>query len=105
MKLIDLAEKLGGQIPADAGEIKITGVAALRRGRGDRSDPQLGSTDGFTPIADVREASGDSITLGGVRITAHATPGHTPGATSWSWESCEGERCLHMVYADSLECR
>ena len=78
------------------------GVAALRRGRGDRSDPQLGSTAAFTPIADVRELTGDSVTLAGVRITAHATPGHTPGATSWSWDSCEDERCLHMVYADSI---
>ncbi len=30
MKLIELAEKLGGPVPSDAGEIEITGVAALR---------------------------------------------------------------------------
>jgi metallo-beta-lactamase class B len=30
------------------------------------------------------------------------TPGHTPGGTSWSWKSCEGERCLNVVYGDSL---
>lgn len=24
------------------------------------------------------------------------------GGTSWSWQSCEGERCLNIVYGDSL---
>jgi metallo-beta-lactamase class B len=35
-------------------------------------------------------------------VTAHFTPGHTPGGTSWTWKSCEGERCLSIVYADSV---
>ncbi len=35
-------------------------------------------------------------------MTAHATGGHTPGGTSWSWQSCEERRCLNLVYADSL---
>jgi metallo-beta-lactamase class B len=30
------------------------------------------------------------------------TPGHTPGATTWTWRSCEAARCLDVVYADSL---
>jgi metallo-beta-lactamase class B len=30
------------------------------------------------------------------------TPGHTPGGTTWTWESCEGDKCFNMVYADSL---
>jgi len=37
-----------------------------------------------------------------VQITAHFTPGHTPGGTTWSWRSCEASRCLDVVYADSL---
>jgi len=36
------------------------------------------------------------------RLTAHLTPGHTPGGTSWTWMSCEEGRCLNVVYADSL---
>ena len=35
-------------------------------------------------------------------LTAMATPGHTPGALSWRWESCDGGVCRTMVYADSL---
>ena len=45
---------------------------------------------------------GETVALGGTTITAHHTPGHTPGATTWTWQSCEGARCLNMVYVDSL---
>jgi len=49
-----------------------------------------------------RIADGEAIKVGPIALTAHATPGHTGGSTSWSWTSCEAERCLHIVYADSL---
>jgi len=42
------------------------------------------------------------LRVGDVAITAHYTPGHTPGATTWSWRSCEKDVCLDIVYADSL---
>ncbi len=42
------------------------------------------------------------LRVGRLRITAHFTPGHTAGGTSWSWQSCESGRCFNMVYADSL---
>jgi metallo-beta-lactamase class B len=45
---------------------------------------------------------GEVLRVGRLSITAHFTPGHTPGAMTWSWQSCEGTRCLDMVYADSL---
>ena len=45
---------------------------------------------------------GDVVKLGQLAMTAHMTPGHTPGATTWSWTSCEDQRCLNIVYADSL---
>jgi metallo-beta-lactamase class B len=45
---------------------------------------------------------GESLRIGGLAATAHFTPGHTPGGTSWTWQSCEGARCLSIVYADSV---
>jgi metallo-beta-lactamase class B len=45
---------------------------------------------------------GEIVRLGATAVTAHYTPGHTPGATTWTWQSCEGARCLNMVYVDSL---
>jgi metallo-beta-lactamase class B len=78
-------------------------ASALEHGHGDRSDPQFLLGKSFPPVADVRRiADGEAIEVGPIALTAHATPGHTPGSTSWSWDSCEAERCLHIVYADSL---
>lgn len=78
-------------------------AAVLRSGRVGSDDPQAGVLEPFAPVADVREIrDGDVLPLGQVQLVAHATPGHTPGGTSWSWNSCAGERCVQAVYADSL---
>jgi metallo-beta-lactamase class B len=45
---------------------------------------------------------GETLRAGAVNITSHLTPGHTPGGTSWTWQSCEDGRCLNLVYSDSL---
>lgn len=77
----------------------------LRTGTNAKDDPQY---DGEHPVvvgkvADVEVIKdGDTLSVGALRITAHFTPGHTPGATTWTWKSCEGKRCLDVVYADSL---
>jgi metallo-beta-lactamase class B len=47
-------------------------------------------------------ADGQTLRVGPLALSAHFTPGHTPGGTSWSWVSCEQQCCLHIVYADSL---
>lgn len=69
-------------------------------------DPQLAPSPSwmdFPKVENVRVVKdGETIRLGPIAVTAHITPGHTPGATAWTWDSCEGRRCLHMVYADSL---
>lgn len=75
----------------------------MRKGAVPRDDPQFGI---IIPIARIPRLEtfkdGETLTAGGVKITAHLTPGHTPGGTSWTWRSCEGSRCLNLVYADSL---
>ena len=77
-------------------------VATLRRGRSEREDPQFGELTGFPPVADVRTlADGEVVRLGGLALASHATPGHAPGGTSWTWRSCEGTRCLEIAYVDS----
>jgi metallo-beta-lactamase class B len=77
---------------------------ALRRGGPTPDDPQFGMADhGFPPLANVREiADGERLLVGGTAFTAHFTPGHTPGSTTWTWTACEAKRCLAVVYADSL---
>ncbi|HEX4955915.1 MAG TPA: subclass B3 metallo-beta-lactamase [Thermoanaerobaculia bacterium] len=82
------------------------GAQALRRGEPTEDDPQFAfgpKENAFPAVAEVRAVrDGETLRLGSLAITAHHTPGHTPGSTSWSWRSCEGERCLDVVYADSL---
>ncbi|WMT01992.1 hypothetical protein RDV84_18790 [Lysobacter yananisis] len=50
-----------------------------------------------------RIGDGDTVRLGTLALTAHATPGHTPGGTSWTWRSCDAAgQCRDIAYADSL---
>jgi metallo-beta-lactamase class B len=76
---------------------------ALRGGGPVADDPQFGYHGTFPPVrAVVPVADGGTIALGDVVVTAHLTPGHTPGATTWTWRSCEGPTCRNLVYADSV---
>jgi metallo-beta-lactamase class B len=54
------------------------------------------------PRVDHVVRDGDTIRLGSTAVTAHLTPGHTPGCTSWSLPVREGERVLNVVSACSL---
>lgn len=78
-------------------------AAVLKTGGPEKGDPQYAGGIPIAPVANVhRFADGEQIQLGGILLTAHLTPGHTPGGTSWTWKSCEGSVCRDMVYADSL---
>jgi metallo-beta-lactamase class B len=76
---------------------------ALETGKVDEDDPQFELHQEF-PAAKVgiMLADGFVVRQGPLAITSHATPGHAPGSTSWSWRSCEGGRCVSFVYADSV---
>jgi len=88
----------GAQVLASA-----AGARAMALGGADRADPQYGDAPDYPPVRHVRLVrDGEVVRLGEVAVTAHYTPGHTPGSTSWTWTSCADKRCLRMVYADSL---
>jgi metallo-beta-lactamase class B len=79
------------------------GARALERGGPVPEDPQFVGGTGFPKVEKVRVvADGETLRVGALAVTAHFTPGHTPGSTTWTWRSCEGARCLDVVYADSL---
>jgi metallo-beta-lactamase class B len=44
---------------------------------------------------------GDAVTLGGVTLRAHLTPGHTRGCTTWATEVQDSGRTLHVVIVGS----
>lgn len=77
---------------------------ALLAGAPTSEDPQYGSKTGSFPKLDrVWVVQDDQLLgVGNVRLRALATPGHTAGGASWSWDACDGSKCLQAVLADSL---
>ena len=84
--------------------VRRPAVESVETGRVDRADPQLGAIVGMTPVGvDGFVDDGKDFAVGdGPTLTAIATPGHTQGGTSWTWRSCDGDRCLSFAYVDSL---
>lgn len=85
------------------------GADVLRKGMSGAEDPQRAALFAYPPVRAVRVVhDGQKIRLGHTVITAHATPGHTPGSMSWSWASCARDHaghdgdCKAMVFASSL---
>lgn len=81
----------------------VDAYRVLSTGQPDPRDPQFGMHEPMAP-APVKFTLEDGMTLGtgDLVIEAVATPGHTPGAMSWQWQSCENGNCFQIVYADSL---
>ena len=94
----ELQRLTGARVAASAPAAKV-----FASGTSGPDDPQYGI---LPPIERLKVAEvireGQVLKVGSLIVVAHLTPGHTPGGTSWSWRSCEGARCLDVVYADSL---
>jgi metallo-beta-lactamase class B len=90
------------------------GLAALKRESGavmvasaaDRGILETGHI-GYGPTADILVppvhvdrivGDGDTVRLGGIRLTAHMTPGHTPGCTSWTMDVRGADGAPHHVF-------
>jgi metallo-beta-lactamase class B len=81
-----------------------SGAEGLRQGTNVKDDPQYEPNGTrFNKVAKVQVvADGETLGVGPLRLTAHMTPGHTPGGTTWTWQSCEIGKCANVVYAESL---
>ena len=91
------------QISGAAVMVSAWSAAVLETGRSQPGDPQYEIAMPFEAVAGITILEdGDTVTVGDTVVTAHFTPGHTPGGTSWSWQSCSEEECFDIVYADSL---
>jgi metallo-beta-lactamase class B len=44
---------------------------------------------------------GDTVELGGAKLVAHLTPGHTKGCTTWTMQVADGGRTLNAVIVGS----
>ena len=98
-----------------------SGAEGFALGNAVPDDPQAGfgqQDNAFPPVKNVRVVKDkDMVTVGPLSVQMHDTAGHTPGSTTWTWQSCEPpnsspgpqalkpsspRKCLNMVYADSI---
>ncbi|HET7535626.1 MAG TPA: subclass B3 metallo-beta-lactamase [Candidatus Didemnitutus sp.] len=75
----------------------------LESGGADDFIPGPKSATTYAPVkVDRVIADGERVTLGDVTLTAHLTPGHTRGATTWTMDASDGGRTYHVVFFCSL---
>jgi len=94
-----MKQTLGGaQVVASAADARV-----LESGGADDFIPFPRETILYTPVkVDRIVADGESISLGGVVLTAHLTPGHTRGATTWTIQvPANGARPWDVVFFSS----
>lgn len=93
-----IVEETGASVVAS-----VRSSAALASGLPHPEDPQYGTHDPMKPVLVSRILTpGETIEVGDTKLTPIATPGHSPGALSWAWQSCNAVDCKTIVYADSL---
>ena len=69
---------------------------------GGKGEPTYDGTYDWTPCpVDRRVNDGEQVTLGDTTLTAHLTPGHTPGATTWTTQVQDHGHSLAVVFFPS----
>jgi metallo-beta-lactamase class B len=69
---------------------------------GGKGEPVFDGVYSWTPCpVDWRVNDGDVVTLGQTTFAAHLTPGHTPGATTWTMQVEDGGQRLDVVFFPS----
>ena len=92
---------------ATGAKVALSAPAALiaKTGKPDPADSQFGvlKDHPFAPVKTDRiVAPGSVVRVGPLRLTMAATPGHTTGSTSWTWQSCAAKQCRTVSYVDSI---
>jgi metallo-beta-lactamase class B len=70
---------------------------------GDRNDFAWGDRFAFDPVkVDRTVADGETIHLGNAKMTAHLTPGHTKGCTTWTTTVSDQKSNYNVVFVCSV---
>ncbi len=94
--LAALKERSGAKLLASAGDAPVLEA-------GGKGDFLFGDSMTFPPVkVDRVIRDGEKIRLGGTTLTAHLTPGHTRGCTSWEIEVQDGAEARRAVVLCSL---
>ena len=95
--LARMKELTGARVIASAADARV-----LASGGRDDFIPFPKDMTVYEPVvADGIVADGDTVALGGVVLTAHLTPGHTRGATTWTMDVADDGRNYHVVFFSS----
>jgi metallo-beta-lactamase class B len=69
---------------------------------GGKGNFQYGGVQSYQPAKVDRVLhDGDEVKLGGTVLTAHLTPGHTKGTTTWTMKATEGSKTYNVVIVGS----
>lgn len=94
--LAQLKRRTGAQFVAMEGD-------AAPLAHGGRGDFYFGDRFTFPAIKPDRVIhDGDTVTLGGVTLTAHLTAGHTRGCTTWAMTTNDRGKRLHVAFVGSM---
>jgi len=82
------------------------GLAALKKASGAKLVASRGDAPRLRAGADRQPAEavdrvvddGGTVELGGTVLTAHVTPGHTPGCTTWTMTTTEAGKAYRVVF-------
>lgn len=100
---IDHAGPLAEVKRSTGARLAASAETAVLLARGDSDDLHFGEGYTFPPAqVDRIVMDGEVVELGGLRFTAHFTPGHTPGSTSWTWDDRRDGETIRIAYVDSL---
>ena len=99
----DHAGPLAAVQRATGARVATNAESSVLLARGGTDDLHFGDSIAFPPVkVDRMLLDGEVIDLGNVQLTAHFTPGHTPGSLSWSWTDTRDGKAVRIVYADSM---
>src|SRR5262249_47309805 len=66
---------------------------------GGKTDPRFGKEYTFPPVKVHHIVEdGEKVTLGGVTLVAHLTPGHTAGCTTWTMTVTDSGKSYEVVF-------
>ena len=70
---------------------------------GGKGDPNFGDRFFYAPVkADRILRDGEQVKLGGAILTAHLTPGHTKGCTTWTMKVSDNGKNYNVVFVGSV---
>jgi metallo-beta-lactamase class B len=99
----DHAGPLAAVQRATGARVLASAESAWLLAHGGSDDLHFGDEILFPPVTTDRLVhDGEAVELGGLRLTAHLIPGHTPGSTAWTWTDAREGKPVRIAYVDSL---